>query len=127
GQRKFPLFAESESVFFPKAVDAEIEFVSDSQGKISQLILHQGGRDQKAPRTSDSVLERKEITVSPKTLSAYAGTYELRPGFNLVVTLEGDQLTAQATGQPKFPLFAETETKFFLNVLDAQIEFVKNQ
>jgi hypothetical protein len=32
---------------------------------------------------------------------------------------------AQATGQPKFPLFAESPTKFFLKVVDAQVEFFK--
>jgi CubicO group peptidase (beta-lactamase class C family) len=67
--------------------------------------------------------ERKEITVSPKILADYAGTYELAPGFDLVVTLQGTQLMSQATGQPKVQLFAETETKFFLKVVDAQIEF----
>jgi len=70
--------------------------------------------------------ERKEITVSPKILADYAGTYELAPGFDLVVTLEGTQLMSQATGQPKVALFAETETKFFLKVVDAQIEFFRD-
>jgi hypothetical protein len=42
------------------------------------------------------------------------------------MTLEGGQLMTQATGQPKFPLFAESETKFFLKVVDAEVEFVKN-
>ncbi len=32
----------------------------------------------------------------------------------------------QATNQPKFPIFAESETEFFLKVVDAQIEFFKN-
>jgi hypothetical protein len=33
---------------------------------------------------------------------------------------------AQATNQPKVPLFAESVTEFFLKVVDAQVEFVKN-
>jgi hypothetical protein len=32
----------------------------------------------------------------------------------MVITLDGDQLTAQATHQPKLPLYAESPTKFFL-------------
>lgn len=71
--------------------------------------------------------ERKEITVSPVVLGAYAGTYQLTPDFAIVVTFEGGQLMAQATGQPKFPLFAESETKFFLKVVDAEVEFFKNE
>jgi hypothetical protein len=59
-------------------------------------------------------------------LQTYVGTYELAPGFDIVMTVEGGQLMTQATGQPKFRVFAESETKFFLKVVDAQLEFVKN-
>jgi CubicO group peptidase (beta-lactamase class C family) len=124
GQGKVPLFAESETKFFPKVVEAEIEFGRDEKGAVSYLVLHQGGRDMKAPRTGATVVERKEIAVSPAILARYVGTYELRPGFDLVITLEGGQLISQATGQGKIPLFAESETKFFPKVMDASIEFV---
>jgi CubicO group peptidase (beta-lactamase class C family) len=70
--------------------------------------------------------ERKEVAVSPAILQTYVGTYELAPGFDIVMTLEGNQLMTQATGQPKFPVFAESDTKFFLKVVDAQLEFLKN-
>ncbi len=126
GQGKLPVFAKSETVFFPKVVDAEIEFGKDEKGAVAYVVLHQGGRDQKAPRTSDKVVERKEIAVPPKILTQYAGTYEIRPGFDLVITLEGDQLISQATGQGKMPLFAESETRFFPKVIDAEIEFFKD-
>jgi CubicO group peptidase (beta-lactamase class C family) len=70
--------------------------------------------------------ERKEITVPPAILEKYVGTYELMPNFDIVITLEGGQLMTQATGQGKFPMFAESETKFFLKVVDAEVEFFKN-
>ena len=50
GQPKLQLFAESPSTFFIKEVDAEVEFVRDEQGKVTSLILHQGGHDNKAVR-----------------------------------------------------------------------------
>jgi len=71
--------------------------------------------------------ERKEIAVSPKILAGYVGVYEMTPTFSIVMTLEGGQLMTQATNQPKFPLFAESETLFFLKAVDAQVEFVKNE
>ncbi len=71
--------------------------------------------------------DRKEITVSPEILKQYVGTYELTPTFSIVMTLENGQLMTQATNQQKLPLFAESETMFFLKVVDAQIEFVKNE
>ncbi len=125
GQGKIPLFAESETKFFTKVVDAEVEFGKDDKG--AYLVLHQGGRDMKAQRTSDTVAERKDIAVSPEVLAQYAGTYELRPGFDLVITLEGGQLISQATGQGKLPLFAESATKFFPKVIDAEIDFGKDE
>ena len=69
---------------------------------------------------------RSSITVDPKVLAQYVGTYELAPTFSIAMTLEGNQLMTQATGQPKFPLHAESETKFFLTVVDAKVEFFKN-
>jgi CubicO group peptidase (beta-lactamase class C family) len=72
------------------------------------------------------ISERKEVIVPPKVLADYIGTYELAPTFSIVMTLEDGHLMTQATGQPKFQLFAESETMFFLKVVDAQVEFVKN-
>jgi CubicO group peptidase (beta-lactamase class C family) len=126
GQGKVPLFATSETKFFPKVVDAEIEFGKDDKGVVTHLVLRQGGRDMKASRTSDKVVEHKEIAVSSTILAQYPGTYELRPGFDLVITLEGNQLVSQATGQTKIPLYSESETKFFPKVMDAEIEFLKD-
>lgn len=70
--------------------------------------------------------ETKEITLDPKILSSYTGVYALAPTFSITVTLEAGQLFVQATGQPRFPVFAESETKFFLKVMEAQVEFVKD-
>ena len=74
----------------------------------------------------DAPKERKAIKLDPKILDAYVGEYQVVPGFGLTVSREGDQLFAQATGQNKFELFAETETDFFLKVVNAQITFIKD-
>jgi CubicO group peptidase (beta-lactamase class C family) len=73
------------------------------------------------------VEERKEVAVPAKILAEYVGSYELGPGFVFVVTLEGNQLVTQITGQPKVPIFAESETMFFPKVVEAEIEFFKNE
>jgi hypothetical protein len=71
--------------------------------------------------------ERKAIKLAPSTYDAYVGKYELTPEFIITVTREPNGLAIQATDQPKFEVFAESETKFFLTVVDAQITFVKNE
>ena len=129
GQPKFPLFAETEAKFFLKVVDAQVEFIKDAEGKITHILHHQNGQELKWARISAAIEappERKAITVSAEVLKQYTGTYPLSPAFAITVTLEGEQLMEQATGQPKFPIFPEAENKFFLKVVDAQIEFVRD-
>ena len=70
---------------------------------------------------------RKESKVSAETLEACVGEYALTPAFSITVTREGDALFIQATGQPKLPIFPESETEFFLKAVDAQITFVRDQ
>ncbi|SEK36312.1 CubicO group peptidase, beta-lactamase class C family [Aquimarina amphilecti] len=70
--------------------------------------------------------ERKSITVSSDILKQYVGKYELQPNFIIEITLEGNSIFAKATGQPKFELFAETETLFYLKVVPAEITFNTN-
>ncbi len=70
--------------------------------------------------------ERKEITLSPEVLRGYIGTYSMAPGVDLNVTLEGNHLVTQMTGQEKIPIFAQAQTLFFVKVIDAQLEFKKD-
>jgi hypothetical protein len=70
--------------------------------------------------------ERKEARVDPKILDDYVGQYELAPGFVLSITREADKLWAQASEQPRAELFPESETKFFLKAVDAQVTFVRD-
>ena len=67
--------------------------------------------------------ERKEITLPAATLSKYVGMYELAPAVDHDDHAEGDRLFAQLTGQGKLPIFPQSDTLFFLKVVDAQLEF----
>ncbi len=44
GQGKFEIFAEKDNFFFMKVVDAQIEFMKGSDGKVDNLVLYQNGR-----------------------------------------------------------------------------------
>jgi hypothetical protein len=70
--------------------------------------------------------ERKEIRLTPEVLNEYAGVYEVTPNIDLTITVEGDHLETQLTGQPENPMFAETPTFFFSKIVDAQLEFGKD-
>ena len=131
GQGKLEIFPESDHEFFAKAVNAQITFVTDSTGRAIEVILHQGGLDLHASRIEGPLppaapREHTEVHVDPKVLDSYVGSYQLSPNFEITISREGDHLFEQATGQPKFEIFPESEKDFFLKVVDAQITFVTN-
>ncbi len=129
GQAKLEIFPESAKEYFFRVVDAQITFVTDSSGRASELVLHQGGADQHALRVKASAAaprEHKEVHVDPKIFDGYVGSYELAPNFIVTITREGDHLFAKATNQPKVEIFPEGEKDYFYKVVDAQITFVTN-
>ena len=70
--------------------------------------------------------EHQQITLDPKTFDRYVGQYQLAPTVTITMTREADRFYTQLTGQPKFEVFAESERKFFLKVVDAQLTFDGN-
>ena len=67
---------------------------------------------------------RQKINVDPAVLARYAGKYQLAPELVFDITLVDGQLRVRLGDQPQFPLFAESPSRFFLDVVDAQITFV---
>lgn len=72
-------------------------------------------------------VEHSESTIDPKTFDAYAGTYRLAPFVLVTASREDARFYLQVTGQPKVEMFAESEKKFFLKVVDAQVTFADGQ
>ena len=60
---------------------------------------------------------RTEVTPPRAALERYAGKYE-----RTTILREGDQLVAQFAGG-RFPLFAESDTRFFSKLTDIEFEF----
>lgn len=65
----------------------------------------------------------KTVKVSADELERLIGVYASTHGFDLTVTREDDALKAQITGQPAFPVFAESPTRFRYRVVEAVLEF----
>ncbi len=79
------------------------------------------GREVKPPQP------RKTIEVDPTLLKSYTGYFAITPEFGLSVTVEKGRLMVQATDQNRFPVFAESKSKFFYKVVDAEITFVPDK
>jgi CubicO group peptidase (beta-lactamase class C family) len=64
-------------------------------------------------------------SADPATFAAYVGRYDFM-GAVMDVALDEKQLTAQLTGQPRHPIYPMGDDRFFWKVVDAQIEFLKD-
>ncbi|HEY0782961.1 MAG TPA: DUF3471 domain-containing protein, partial [Thermoanaerobaculia bacterium] len=56
---------------------------------------------------------------------AFVGSYELKPSFSIEISRDGGRFYAQATGQPRLEIVAESETSFAVKEVEAKIEFVR--
>lgn len=121
---KFKLLPKDKNIFLIENSLTIFEFVTNKPGAV-ELIFKDRRNVSTGKKTDKPLPVQSEIAVSAETLNTYAGVYQIQPGFDLTMTVENGQLMSQATGQGKFPLFAESETKFFLKVVDAKVEFVK--
>ena len=70
--------------------------------------------------------EHKAIQLDPNVFDAYAGEYQLAPGFSIVFSREGNKFFVQPPGQSKLEMLPESETDFFLIDVDFQVTFVKD-
>ena len=66
------------------------------------------------------------VTLSAETLGLYVGRYDMGVRTSLTVTLEGDRLFGEMTGQRRFEMFAEAEAQFFLTIAAVQISFIED-
>ena len=64
-----------------------------------------------------------DVAVPVETLRSYIGDYPLAPTAVIAVTEQGGKLFVQLTNQPRFRLWAESPTNFYLRVVPAKVTF----
>jgi len=121
GQDRFEIFPSGPDAFFFKIVEASMTFQRDKNGMVTAVVHHQNGVSFTAPKLS----EKEMPELATDTLDAIAGKYDYGPGAILTVTRRGDQLYAQLTGQPEFPIFPKSDHEFYWRVVPASVEFVR--
>lgn len=125
GQPAFAMRSIEADRFAVVGIPAEISFERGADGKVTALVLHQNGADQRAPR-GELPPPPKEVTLPVETLREYVGNYPLAPQFVISITEADGALFAQATGQGKAPVFASARDEFFYKVVNAQISFQRD-
>jgi len=131
GQPTFELFPESETKFFLKVVDAQVEFVVDEQGVCVAVKHTQGPVRFRAAKLADAAQTAEQ-------LDAFLGIYDYRSA-KMRVTRDDTQLFAQLDGQPRMPIYPMTEgvpadkrdgasgDTFQWKVVEAKIEFIRDE
>lgn len=126
---QFEIFPSAKDIFYFKDSSSTLHFIRSGSGAIEAMELK--AREfvpQRAARTDKPIpTGPQEVELSAEIFDQYAGEYELAPGFIIKVWREDNKFKAQATGQAPFEIYAESETKFFLKVVPAQVEFTKDE
>lgn len=119
---RFKLIPIAINKFSYEDAFSAIEFMPQKKNKINAVFSNRANKSN-GYRTDEKIVVVEEFKIDPKTLDKFVGEYEVQLGFSFVVTKEDNKLMIQATGQPKFELFAKTESRFFLKVVPAEMEF----
>jgi CubicO group peptidase (beta-lactamase class C family) len=127
GQGPFLIFPSERDQFFAKIDGISLTFKRDSSGKVSGFVLHQHG-DANAPKLSaaDAASLNKAVVLDATLLRDYVGKYQMEPNVILELDLKDGQLYAGLTGQPSFPIYAHAKDKLFYTVVDAQLDFARD-
>lgn len=72
--------------------------------------------------------DRHQVTLDPRTLARYVGSYRVNEHLSIVVTEQGQgaraHLFAHANGLPTLQMLPKSEKEFFVREIDARVEFV---
>ena len=97
GQPKGAIYPKSAGQFFSKLVNAQFDFQADAEGKVTALVLHQGGRDLRAPRIEAATARQLEDTIAQRFKDQKAN-----PGSEAAIRRQIDELQRR---EPKFDEF----------------------
>jgi CubicO group peptidase (beta-lactamase class C family) len=100
-QPKLPIFPEGDRKFFLKAVDTRLVFDVGSEGRATQVTLHQNGTDQTAQRLNDQEAKRivEEAAARAERIAKRFKEQKAAPGSEAHLRRAIEELK---TGQPDY-------------------------
>jgi CubicO group peptidase (beta-lactamase class C family) len=124
GGLPFGLLPVAKDEFVYDRAFSRLRFRRGASGAVDAVVFTSRGQPaQTGTRVADAPAKRNVVMLAEAKLDRLLGVYELEPGAQFTITRQGKQLFMQATGEGLAEAFAESETKFFFKVVDAQIEF----
>lgn len=129
GGMQSQIYPESPDKFFFEQNHAiTVTFIRDDASKVVAHSIHQAGTDLRHEKMTEEqtaaiLAKTAAVKVDPAIFDRYVGEYQFSPIFSIMIERKEGQIFAQATGQPQFEIFPKSETRYFLKVVDAEIEF----
>ncbi len=122
------VYIGNDTFYYPESL-TRVTFLRDASGKVTGMRFSPGnGPTTDHPKLDEAVPTGPvEISIDPAIFDAYVGEYELAPNFILKVWRDGNAFWTQATGQGAINIYPESESRFFLKVVPAAIQFTKNE
>ena len=127
GQSKCELFASSDTSFFLKVAEASVDFRIQADGKVNMFTLHQAGHNIAFNKVIKEPAADTNTEIKTSLYKRYTGVFAMNANFKIAITHEDGKLFGQGTGQPKFELFASSDTSFYLKAVQASIDFHQNE
>jgi len=116
---------ESLFVAYEQSGEGAIVMTNAQGGSaIAEEIMHSIAAEYNWP--DERPTEKTAVPVDPKILADYAGRYELGPNFDLTLQVVDGHLTLEAPGEETLQLYASSNNRFFLAVMNAELEFVRD-
>jgi CubicO group peptidase (beta-lactamase class C family) len=129
GGTKVEIHPYEKDKFYLKDSPARFEFMRNTKNEVVSMMTF--GREFLVipARRTDKPLPKERVAISLDTtvFDTYVGEYEILPGTTMTLKREKQKFLSQIAGQSAVEIFPETPTRFFLKVVDAQLEIVKNE
>ncbi|MEM8547664.1 MAG: serine hydrolase [Pseudomonadota bacterium] len=124
-QGAFQLTPDADGLWRFDTAGIQIRFNQAEDGQATSFMLSQGGRETPGRRLEGSGT-RDIRPLASAAQADYIGEFRMTPTVTLSVRAVDDHLTVQLSGQPAFPAYAFDDDAFLLKVVDAQIEFERD-
>jgi CubicO group peptidase (beta-lactamase class C family) len=122
---KYKIIPTTMNTFFYDFGTATIEF-QENGDEIKATFSHRINVTT-GIKTDKPIPIHNEIELDLEILELYTGDYEINSGLKITFSIEDEKLMAKATGQPKFEMSAESQTKFILKPVGAKVEFIESE
>ena len=123
GQRKLRLAAADDGSYLYPASDGPILVDVSRERRPAGPVLRQNGHDISAIKVAE--LSSQSVEADAGLLDSYVGAYHLGLGRVLTITREGERLSAQETGRPKFEIAAHG-VDAFVGTQDDLVVFLRD-